>query len=263
MNKTQKRMMISGISFVVFLLFIISLKTIDVTNLAPGVDIGWSTINIGFHDLLGMHMKIYKITEVFGIISFIPVAFFGLIGVLQFIQRKNPLKVDSTILCLGGTYVFLGILYVFFDKVVINYRPVLLEDETSLEASFPSSHTMLACVVLGTAIMTVDRYIKNDSLALIAKIACAVVGVIVVIGRLVCGVHWFTDILGGVIISFTIIMLYSGISEYYYQQYLKSKRPKRKKPNSQAPRRPRPNGGNPSGQPQPKPRPRPQKPVEE
>ena len=247
MSKAKKRCIISGISFVVFLLYILAIKTIDVTNLGPGVDIGWSKLNMGFHNAIGMHMKVYKITQVFGIVAFIPVAFFGLIGLIQLIQRKNPLKVDISILSLGGTYVLLGILYVFFDKVVINYRPVLMEGEMELEASFPSSHTMLACVVLGTAILTIDRYLKNEVAALISKIACGVVGVIILVGRTVCGVHWLTDIIGGIIISVSLIMLYYGVSEFFIQKFKKKKKKRRPNPNGQ-PAKKRPEGARPSGQ---------------
>ena len=100
--------------------------------------------------------------------------------------------------------------YFLFETVVINYRPVLIDGY--LEASYPSSTTMLVMCVIPTAIMQFKVRIKNKLLQKIIIFTLAAFTVFMVIGRLVSGVHWFTDIVGGAILSAGLVTLYSGIS---------------------------------------------------
>ena len=45
----------------------------------------------------------------------------------------------------------------------------------------------------------------------VLKVVCAVVLALTVFGRLASGVHWFTDILGGVLISITLLSVFEGV----------------------------------------------------
>ena len=45
-----------------------------------------------FKDLIGTDMRIYKITEIFGILVFIICLFYGIIGLYQLIKRKSIKK---------------------------------------------------------------------------------------------------------------------------------------------------------------------------
>ena len=94
----------------------------------------------------------------------------------------------------------------FFEFNVINRRPILING--FLEASYPSSTTMLAMCVLPTAMMQFKRLIKNIKIRNTVNILCGIFTAFMVVGRLVCGVHWFTDILGGLIFSVAMILLY-------------------------------------------------------
>ena len=125
------------------------------------------------------------------------------------------MKVDREIIALGFLYAVTVGLYVFFEKYVINYRPIIMPDATAPESSFPSSHTMLICVVMGSTVMLIGRYVKNGFLRWLLICLCTLVCVVTVIGRLICGVHWFTDIVGGVLISLTLLSLYSEIIHRY------------------------------------------------
>lgn len=77
-----------------------------------------------------------------------------------------------------------------------------------LEASFPSSHTMLTLVILGTAIVEIQRKIKNPKTKYALTVILEIIMAVMVIGRLLAGVHWFTDILGGVLISGFMVSAY-------------------------------------------------------
>ncbi|MBQ2911285.1 MAG: phosphatase PAP2 family protein, partial [Clostridia bacterium] len=93
--------------------------------------------------------------------------------------------------------------------LVVNYRPVLINGY--LEASYPSSTTMLVMCVMPTAIMQFNARIKNNVLKRFVASAIIAFIVFMVIGRLVSGVHWFTDIIGGVLLSAGLVMMYRAV----------------------------------------------------
>lgn len=103
--------------------------------------------------------------------------------------------------------------YLFFEQVVINYRPVLLGEE--LEASYPSSHTILVVCIMDTAAMQICRLFSDKKkLYLGMKCVSILLIVVTVIGRLLSGVHWFTDIVGGLLLSGALIVLYRAVIVY-------------------------------------------------
>ena len=195
---------IAGVSGVLFLLLIVLVKTVDTATVeATGKTMGLYTLNGGFHALTGVNMFWYKLTQVLGIFLILVAGGFAFLGLL---------KVDRCLLCLGGLYAVLIVLYAFFEKVIINYRPIIMDGKLAAEASFPSSHTMLVCVVMGSAVMLIPHYVKDAKIRQILQIVCLLVILITIIGRLICGVHWFTDILGGVLISMTLLALFRIVS---------------------------------------------------
>ena len=155
-------------------------------------------------------MSLYVITDWLGLIP-IGVAFgFAVLGLVQWIKRKSILKVDRSILALGGFYIVVMAVYILFQMVVINYRPTLIDGY--LEASYPSSTTMLVTCVMPTAMMQFRARIKNKVFSRCVMMAIAVFIVFMVIGRLVSGVHWITDIIGGALVSAAIVLMYYAIS---------------------------------------------------
>ena len=197
--------------FVVFSLWI---RLFDVQALGPlGSSIGFAGLNVAVHEFFGMHIFWYKLTQAFGLLAIAVAAAFAVLGLVQLIQRKNLLKVDRKLLMLGIIYILVILLYVLFEKVPFNYRPVVLDPAEGLEPSYPSTHTMLILTIFGTAIGVLGDYIKNEKVALLLKIVCLVIMAVTIIGRLVCGVHWFTDIVGGVIISLFFINLFKDLTK--------------------------------------------------
>ena len=210
MKKTQKKYIVTAGLFVLFIVYTILVATVDVQPVGPQKsNIGFATINMAMFQSLGQSQFWYTLTKYLGILAILVVLGFGVIGLIQMIRRKNFFRTDMEILVLGGFYVVMGIFYVLFEKVVVNYRPIL--EEGNLEASYPSSHTMLVCCVMATAIIQFNRLIKNQTLCLLADIAAVAIIALKVMGRLLSGVHWFTDIIGGVIISAALVMLYVSV----------------------------------------------------
>lgn len=192
-------------------LFTFLVRVMDVAAIGPaGTQVGFSHLNSAVHDALGVHMALYKLTQLLGYAVLSLVAVFAVVGLLQLIRRKSLWKVDREILALGVLYVVVFALYILFEKAIVNYRPVIMPGELAPEASFPSSHTMLACTVLGSAALLLKKYVKDESLARILRVACVIVMAVIVCGRLLSGVHWLTDIIGGILYSAALLFLFSG-----------------------------------------------------
>jgi undecaprenyl-diphosphatase len=209
----KKKHLIESIIFtIITAIYIILVKFVDVKPIGPNnSEVGLSAMNGWFQKLIGNNDFMYKLSELLGIVILLLVVIYGCIGLYQMIKRKNPLKVDKEILILGGFYVVVLILYVLFDKVAINYRPVLVDGE--LEPSFPSSHTMLAlCVGLSSLIVSKD-YFNKKYINIINTVTCVLVA-LVLAGRMLSGVHWLSDIFGGVLISCTLLAYFKLIYNY-------------------------------------------------
>ena len=205
--KKNNLIKITIICLIISIIYTILVKVVDVASIGPyGSRVGFSSINSSFRDLVGYNKTWYTITKYLGLLPFLLVAFFGLIGAKQLYERRDILQVDKRILLLGCFYVLLGIVYVFFEKVVINYRPFL--QEGVLEASYPSSHTMLAICICTTAVYAAKFYIKNKKVLKIFDLFCFILMLLLVVGRTLSGVHWITDIVGGIIISTTLVFVY-------------------------------------------------------
>ena len=193
-----------------FVLWTIAISLIDVQAIGPqGSTVGFATLNSMVHKLTGVHMQLYTITDWLGLV---PVAFgfgFALLGLAQWIKRKSILKVDRSILILGAFYIVTLTAYLFFESYVINYRPVLIAG--FLEASYPSSTTLLVLCVMPTAIMQLRGRIKNHALRKAVTSAITSFIVFMVAGRLVSGVHWLTDIIGGILLSAGLVMIYDSL----------------------------------------------------
>ncbi len=203
----KKRNIITSITLIMLsIVFTLLVKYIDVKPIGPNESlVGFADINKLFYNLIGSNMVIYKITEILGIIPLLIALIYIIIGIKQSIKRKSILKVDKEIYLLGFFYLFVIIVYIFFEKFVINYRPVLINN--ILEPSYPSSHTLMSiCICISSII--INKKIFRNNLADIENIISIIVMALIIVGRIISGVHWFTDILGGIIISSTLVVLF-------------------------------------------------------
>ena len=209
--KKNKLFYISLISFIIVIVYILLIKTVDVANIGPNnSSVGLSHLNKWFLETIGSNDSCYKITKYLGLVPFLLVGYYGLIGLKELIKKKDLSKVDKKLLLLGIFYILVGATYFFFEKVIINYRPVLMDGE--LEASFPSSHTMLALCVCASSLLISKNYFKEESIRKGIDIGTWIVMIVLVVGRALSGVHWITDIIGGILVSaFLVSLFYSSI----------------------------------------------------
>lgn len=205
MKKTQ--LYIALINLVIFIVYTILVKKIDTDNIGPNDSIvGFSHLNIFFYNITSTNFLIYELTDWAGIIPIIIGFIYGFVGLFQWIKRKNILKVDSNILSLGILYLITFGVYMFFEYFVINRRPVLIDGY--LEASYPSSTTMLVLFFMITSIDQTNKYCIKTHIRDALNIIQTLFIIFMVIGRILSGVHWLTDIVGGIIISISLIKMY-------------------------------------------------------
>ena len=195
-----------------FVLWTVAICFVDVRAIGPqSSSVGFAGINGFVHNLTGVHWGLYNITDWLGLVPIFVCMGFGILGLVQWIKRKSIRKVDYDIFVLGGFYIVTIAAYLFFESVVINYRPELINGY--LEASYPSSTTLLVMCVMPTAVMQFNSRIKSKVIRNIIAVAIIAFIAFMVIGRLVSGVHWFTDIVGGALLSAGLVTMYYSVSK--------------------------------------------------
>ena len=213
MEKKRRNELFAGILLLVaFAVWTWLLGLVDVQPIGPdNSSVGFATLNAYIHSLSGVNMTLYVITDWLGLVPLAVCLAFAIVGLCQWIKRKSFPAVDRSILALGVFYVAVIAVYVIFEYAVINYRPVLIDGY--LEASYPSSTTMLVMCVMPTAAMQLSRRIKNRVLNRVVVALIVAFIAFMVIGRLVSGVHWLSDIIGGALVSAGLVLLYDCFAQ--------------------------------------------------
>lgn len=210
--KNRKLTNISLCFLAVFILWTLLVRFVDVQPIGPqGSLVGLATWNGYVHTLTGVCMPLYTITDWLGLIPVAIMFGFAVLGLVQWIQRKHILRIDFSILVLGGFYILVTAVYMLFEMCVINYRPILINGY--LEASYPSSTTMLVLCVIPTTILQIGNRIRHRWIRRSISILLIGFMLFMVIGRLISGVHWLTDIIGGILISAGLVTMYAGVSK--------------------------------------------------
>lgn len=206
--KNKKRYLIGGFAFfLMFIIFTTIIKFVDVNNIGPhNTSVGLATINNFFVNKIGFHNKIYKLTEILGIIPIIIVLIYAIIGLYSLIEEKSFNKVNKNLYYLAIFYILVLGIYVLFEKVIINFRPVIIEG--ILESSYPSSHTILAICICGSSIILNNSIFKNNKTAKFENIISFIIIIMLPLLRFISGVHWFTDIIGGILLSLSLLLFF-------------------------------------------------------
>ena len=207
-RESKRNFSIAGVLLLFFVLFTIAVLKVDVQAIGPkNSSVGLASVNGFLFEKLGEHAFFDTLTDLLLAVAFLIVFAFFVIGLKQRIQRKSLWKIDNGILALALFYVLVAAFYVLFEIVIVNYRPVLEDGE--LAASYPSSHTMLVCCIVGSALIQLHRMLKENKAT---RVFIEVLGIVLIltaiIGRMLSGVHWFTDVSGGALLSAALVMLY-------------------------------------------------------
>ena len=199
--------LVTGGLGILFVVFTVLVKFVDVQNVAQdGSAVGFADLNVAVADSIGYNLTLYKVTNWLGYIAIALAAGFAVFAIVQLIIRKNFKDVDKDLYVLFAFYVAVILFYVLFELCKVNYRPIQIDGES--EPSYPSSHSMIAVCITTTAILQFKSRIKDVTLRWVSYILCGGLCAAIVIGRFLSGVHWFTDILGGIILSAFLVMAY-------------------------------------------------------
>ena len=212
MEKRSKILLFVGFGLVLsFALWTILVKYVGVEGIGPHQSkVGFAALNGWFHNLTGVNFTLYTITDWLGLVPIGVALAFAVFGLVQWIKRKSLLKVDRNIIGLGLFYLVVMAAYILFEMYVVNFRPVLIAG--FLEASYPSSTTLLVLCVMPTAVLQLNERIKNWVFRCCVAIAIIAFIVFMVVGRLISGVHWLTDIIGGILLSAGLVTMYDYLT---------------------------------------------------
>ncbi len=211
--KHNKLVLTAAFFLVSFVLWTILVQHIDIAPIGPlDSSVGFAVLNRFFHNLTGVHMNLYILTDLLEIVPIGLAFWFATLTLLQWITRKKLRLVAPSLLVLMGFYASVVTLYVFFELFVVNYRPILIENV--LEASYPSSTTLLVITVMPTAMIQLIPRIKQRHLRHSVSILISAYIVFMVISRLISGVHWISDIIGSVLLGVGLVMTYVSVVSY-------------------------------------------------
>ena len=210
----EKRNLLTGGGLIgAFTLWTVLIQCVDVQAAGQnGTKIGFADFNVWFHQLTGVHMTLYTITDWLGLVPIFICLCFGVLGFMQMIRKRSLMQVDLDILLLGVYYVLVIAYYLIFEMIPINYRPVLIEGR--LEASYPSSTTLLVLSVMPTLMFQAYRRVEHPLIRKATAVFAIAFSAFMVIGRLISGVHWATDIIGSILLSAGLFMLYRSVVAY-------------------------------------------------
>ena len=215
----RTKVFLAVLLYVLFLTLVVLLRTVDVQPIGPQeTSIGLASLNasaalmtgVGGEGGTGVRYEWYKLTEYLGYFAILVALCIALLGFVQLIRRRSLRRMDRELIAIALLYIVTAVIYVFFEKVIINYRPFVLKGEPGPEASFPSSHTLLLIVILGSAAIAAKKYVKAPALRLGVRLLCLCLILGMVFGRLYCGCHWFTDILGSVLLGGAMLSMFSA-----------------------------------------------------
>lgn len=204
------------ISFILFLVFTILVKTVDVTYIHDIGYLGFYNVNSSINSKIqAMNTSLYdKLSDVIMIISFVGVAIFAVIGIVQLIKRKSFKQVDPILYILLGLYVLVAAMYLTFSLMKINFSP--LSTKENLKDSYPSSHVFISITLFVSGVMTATKYVNMGKwMNVIGYAGAILLSILSAVTRMFSGQHYFTDIIGAILLAiFLISAYYSALKAY-------------------------------------------------
>ena len=206
----RRAVVMAAIAVLIAAAFTLLIKIHDVQPIGPkGSEVGFAKINQAVASMFPFNSMWYKMTNLALALPILVALGYAIYGVIQLIQRKKISKVDRELWLLAGFYLAVLLVYAVFEKLALNFRPIMLDGE--LEASFPSTHTLLATCLCGSGIIINQLLVKNPTHRSLLNLIFILLAILVVLGRVLSGVHWVTDIIGGLLISAALLAIFKTV----------------------------------------------------
>lgn len=208
-------LLVPSLFLVVFVVWTVLVKVIDVQYVGAAGFLGFYSLNTQINDFVqSQNTELFnKLTDVLMYIAISTLVPFAVVGLVQLIKRKDLKKVDSAIYIILAGYVAMVVIYLAFEIVKINYSPLSTAEE--LKASYPSSHVMIYSVMMGAAVLGLLHFARmHDDLKLLINIFYMFSTFGMAALRLLSGQHYFTDIIGALLVSYTILFAVNSLYRY-------------------------------------------------
>ena len=213
--KNKKSIVFASIAagfFLFFLILTILVKFVDVRSISTksvGLEVGLAGLNKVF--LANEYNKGIDLgSDILLYLSIFSFVFLVGLGVYQLVTRKSLKKVDKDIYFIGGLAVLMAILWLFFDKVaIINYRPINMGDK--LESSYPSTHVLVTTFLTLSTFNLYGKYFNKNLIKVAGIVAAMFIIMFVCVGRIAAGMHYFTDVIGGLFLGLGLYFTYETL----------------------------------------------------
>ena len=114
--KIKKSFYAAGGFLAAFVVWTVLVSTVDRQAIGPnGSVVGLASLNRWVHELTGVNLSLYTLTDWLGLIPIGIALGFAVLGFCQWIRRKSLAKVDRSILMLGGFYAAVVAVFVLFE----------------------------------------------------------------------------------------------------------------------------------------------------
>ena len=196
---------------VMFVVFTLLVKFVDVAYVGmTGKEVGLSSFNRLVYESVDVSETFDKLGDVCMVLSILVVLFVVALGIYELVKNKSIKKVDKKIWSMGIIYALVVLIYVVFELICLNYRPVLIDGK--LEASYPSSHVMLSLTILSCFLIFMLSKLKTKKQKAILGTLIGLFMFVIVLFRVLSGMHWMTDIIASVILALMLAGWYVFIN---------------------------------------------------
>lgn len=204
--KKSTKTLIWGLSAVVLTMAVgmIDVKVVSGT----GAEVGFATLNQAIWDFFGVNETWDGMTDILMWIMVITAVVAGGWGLMRWAKdEKDSARIGKGVVGFAGAGALMVAVHWFFDNIwVVNYRPVLVDGMKAV--SFPSAHTLVAVVLGISTAMMLCQLVKNRTARVVINTLLPTLMVWIMVGRIMAGAHWVTDVAGSLCYGMTIVSAY-------------------------------------------------------
>lgn len=204
----------SAVLLLIFIVFTILVKTVDVQYYFNNTYVGFYSINSKFGEFVtnfGKYESMSKMSDIILYLSFAYIFVLFIFALIELIKNKSFKKLNMNYYLVLGGYVLTVIFYFVFEVVKVNYSPISPID--NLKPSYPSSHVLLGCMFYLLNTFTAMKLLKPEKewIKPLVFAATGVICLLLIFTRALSSKHWLTDIIASIILVSSLYTLFIGV----------------------------------------------------